>query len=272
MTHRPCPTAEAETDASYWNMVGTEWAGGRDHLWRTHADVVNTALCRRWLPTGHIRRLLKTDAFDEATGDGLWPLLATRADRVEAMDRAWTVAAQARTRHDEMSVTVTDVRALPYADDSFDAVVSNSTLDHFEDVTDIERSLCELHRVLAPGGRLLLTLDNPAHPVVAVRNTLPFGLLRRVGLVPYYVGVTLDAASAGPLLERLGFRVVETTAVLHCPRVVAVPVARLVNRLAPDSMWARGLLRGLNAFEWLERLPTRRRTGHFVAVLCEKIG
>ena len=266
------PTPDAATDSSYWNMVGTEWADGRDHLWRAHADAVNTALCRRWLPSGHIRRLLKTDAFDEAVGDGLWPLLATRANHVETVDRAWTVATQARARQQGMSVTVTDVRALPYADDSFDAVVSNSTLDHFEDVTDIERSLRELHRVLTPGGRLLLTLDNPAHPVVAVRNVLPLHLVQRAGLVPYYVGVTLDAASAGRLLERLGFRVVETTAVLHCPRVVAVPFARLINRLAPDSMWTRGLLRGLNAFEWLERLPTRQRTGHFVALLCEKTG
>jgi SAM-dependent methyltransferase len=66
-----------------------------------------------------------------------------------------------------------DLRELPFADGSFEAIASVSTLDHIGmDNTDygsreppsddpdheVARALGELHRVLRPGGRLLLTV------------------------------------------------------------------------------------------------------------------
>src|SRR5204863_6785753 len=54
----------------------------------------------------------------------------------------------------------------------------------------VRTGLAELRRVLSPHGRLVVTLDNGLNPVVALRNRLPLGILRRVGAVPYFVGVT----------------------------------------------------------------------------------
>ncbi|MET0418276.1 MAG: class I SAM-dependent methyltransferase, partial [Actinoplanes sp.] len=51
-----------------------------------------------------------------------------------------------------------DVRALTYDDDSFDIVVSSLVLMWLEDV---EATLCELHRVTRPGGRLIVALMHP---------------------------------------------------------------------------------------------------------------
>ena len=73
---------------------------------------------------------------------------------------------------------------------------------------------------------------------------------------------------ATAVLERIGFRVIEVTAILHCPRVLAVPVARLADAAGPR--WPPRLLRTLARFEHADRWPTRFRTGHFVAVLSEK--
>lgn len=257
-------------ESGYWNEVAGDWRTGRDRLWRAHADAVNVALCRRWLPATGGGRILKTDAFDEAVGTGLWPVLATSAARVHVMDHALAIALDAHARYQGMPVTVNDARALPFAAGSFDCVVSNSTLDHFADAGDIARSLGEFHRVLVPGGRLLLTLDNAAHPLVAVRNALPNSWLTRVGLVPYVVGATVGPSGAADLVARVGFRVLDVTAILHCPRVLAVPFARLVNRLSPSGHASSAFLRMLGAFEGAERWPTRFRTGHFVAVLGEK--
>lgn len=44
---------------------------------------------------------------------------------------------------------------LPMADDRYDYVISLNTLEH---IFDVEASLCELHRVLANGGRLVVTV------------------------------------------------------------------------------------------------------------------
>jgi SAM-dependent methyltransferase len=253
-----------------WNTVGDAWQDGRDSLWRAHSDAVNVALCRQWLPASACGRLLKTDLFDEATGDGLIGALQDRARRVVGVDYALSVAAGARARRRAGDVMVADVRRLPFADHSFDAVVSNSTLDHFAHASDIGRSLRDLHRILVPGGRLILTLDNGSHPLVALRNALPIGLLMRAGLVPYYVGQTLRPAPLADLLERSGFRVVEMTAVLHCPRVLVIPLARLASRRGSSSAAARWLLHVARLCEYAERLPTRFLTGHFVAVLAQR--
>ena len=66
-----------------------------------------------------------------------------------------------------------DVRDLPYPDGSFDTVVAASTLEHVgmdttaygapgarsaEPAAEVDRALSELTRVLAPGGRLLVTV------------------------------------------------------------------------------------------------------------------
>jgi len=254
----------------YWNDIADGWRHDRDHVWRAHSDAVNVALCRRWLPRTPDGRLLKTDLFDEATGVGLLGALGDHARRVEGIDRSLSVAGRARARQGRLCVTVTDVRDLPFAAHSFDTVVSNSTLDHFPNAGDIARSLSELRRVMVDGGRLVITLDNAWHPLVALRNALPVTWLIRLGLVPYYVGRTLGPRAASELLEQLGFRVLAVTAVLHCPRVAMVPLARLAGRRGGASARARLFLRLTWMFEHAERLPTRLYTGHFVALLAVK--
>lgn len=52
-------------------------------------------------------------------------------------------------------------RRLPFAADSFDLILSPSTLDHFPDSDDLGVSLKEIAWVFAPAGRLIITLDNP---------------------------------------------------------------------------------------------------------------
>jgi ubiquinone/menaquinone biosynthesis C-methylase UbiE len=104
-----------------------------------------------------------------------------------------------------------DVRRLPFADATFDAVVSLSTLDHFDLHTDIETSLAELVRVLRPGGTLILTLDNLANPIIALRAVLPFRLLQAAGVVPYEIGRTCGPRRLGRFVTRAGLEVVETS-------------------------------------------------------------
>lgn len=55
------------------------------------------------------------------------------------------------------NVQQADISALPFADASFDAVICSSVLYH-EWVKDVAGALRELHRVLRPGGLLLVNL------------------------------------------------------------------------------------------------------------------
>jgi SAM-dependent methyltransferase len=260
-------THDAET--RYWNRVGEAWTIGAplDRLWREHSDAVNGALLERWLPE-RAGLVLKTDLFDEAVGSGLMGGLERRG-RAFGIDTSIAIARSAVERSELRRAACADVRQLPFGDAGFDAAVSNSTLDHFGSFEELALSLRELQRVLRPGGVLLLTLDNPVNPLVALRNALPFPLLNRVGLVPYYVGVTCGPRRLRRLLEAVGFQVSAMDAVLHCPRVLAVALCRAVER--SDSAWARRVtLRLLGACEALSGWPLRYLTGHFVAVRAIK--
>ncbi|WP_245872861.1 class I SAM-dependent methyltransferase [Deinococcus planocerae] len=70
--------------------------------------------------------------------------------------RRWIRAGRAEVRQGEVSV-------LPYGDGCFDAVLSVNTVYFWPDP---ERALSEIHRVLKPGGRLLLGY----HPAAGLKN------------------------------------------------------------------------------------------------------
>jgi SAM-dependent methyltransferase len=224
---------------------------------------VNAALLKRWLSDVHVQRLLKTDAFDEACSEGLFNSLASHADSVISIDISTATLAAAQAHYPALKTAVADVRRLPFEDEIFDVIVSNSTLDHFASLAELKLAIGELHRILRPGGRLLLTLDNPLNPVVALRNALPFAWLNRIGLVPYYVGVTCGPAKLRHMLQRLGFDVSEVSAVLHTPRAIAVALGRTMSSGSPAS---RRFLKSLMRFEQLAQLPTRFLTGYYIAI------
>jgi SAM-dependent methyltransferase len=175
----------------------------------------------------------------------------------------------ARSRNAEIRGFCADTRTLPFKDGSFDVIVSNSTLDHFENGRDLMASLKECHRVLRVEGRLMLTLDNLANPIIALRQLLPFSLLNRLKIVPYYVGCTLTPRRLRLSLDQLGFQIEELGMVMHCPRALAVGFCRIVARYGSPQQQRR-FLNALMAFERLSRWPTTALTGYFIAVYAVK--
>jgi SAM-dependent methyltransferase len=256
-------------ESHYWGTIAADWAEHPQSLWRVHCDAVNLELLGRWLPDERPRLLLKTDAFDEACGDGLSSFLQEKAEYTLIIDVAFAALTLARVRHGSLCVIGADTRCLPFANGVFDVIISTSTLDHFRSRDEIVASLREFRRVLRPAGFLFLTLDNPTNPLIKLRNALPFRLLNRLGIVPYYVGATYGPHGLTDVLREVGFDVREIGAVMHCPRVLAVAVSRLLERYTGQKTHRR-FLHFLLAFERLSRWPTRFFTGHFVAVRAVK--
>lgn len=268
----------ATEPSDYWDSIVAAWPPTVAHrLWRAHSDAVNAALLRRWLPAQPGSRILKTDLFDEAIGAGLYAELAARAGHVVGIDVAPTAIRAATERYPQLDARVADVRALPFAANTFDAVLSNSTLDHFDSLDQLILATTELCRVVRPGGRLILTLDNRQNPVVALRTSMSFRLVSRLGIVPYYVGKTCGRRRMVGILERCGMAVQDTAAVMHCPPKLAGSLAarrrtsaigRRTSAIAADEL-ERYLARVLR-FESLGSSPLRYFTGHFVAALAIK--
>lgn len=270
MRDTPASPDADDTASDYWNTVGHSLANGPpDTLWRAHSDTTNERLLARWLPRGRYGMALKTDLFDESVGAGLYPLLSRHAGEVHGIDIADACITAAGERYPEMRARRADVRELPYANGYFDCIVSNSTLDHFENAAHIDAGLRELYRVAQPGADIFVTLDNLQNPIIWLRDLIPFRWLQRLGVLPYFVGATTTRAGLCRKLAEAGFEVRATAAVLHCPRVLAIPLSRLLQRYGSPRAQARwlGLL---TAFEWLGRTPLRFFSGHFVAVHASK--
>ena len=255
---------------NYWNSVSETFVlEEQQSLWRIHSDQINISLLEDWLSDRRIAEVLKTDLFDEAVSQGLYPFLREHADVVHGIDVSPESVERAKNRFPELNALSADVRNLPFNSERFDLIVSNSTLDHFRSKDDIDVGLRELFRVLKTGGELFVSLDNLQNPIVGLRSMLPYRLLKTLHLVPYFVGKTHGRRGLTKALERAGFSVLETRAIMHCPRVLAVAVAGyLQKRISHKSQ--RRFLAFLAGFESLARLPTRFFTGHFVAVHAVK--
>jgi len=135
-------------------------------------------------------------AVDIGAGTGLLTLpLAERGVRVWAVDISpsmcdYLCAKAASARRDDVEVIVGSAVSLPLVDGCADLVVSNYCFHHLSHA-DKRRALAEAHRVLRPGGRIVLgdvmfalALGQPRDrrvlrdKVVAMTRKGPAGILR----------------------------------------------------------------------------------------------
>ena len=108
--------------------------------------------------------------LDLGSGAGTDSLIAAQmvapAGRVTGIDMTPAMLSKARAAAAEMGATnvefvESEAEQLPFADGSFDVVVSNGVIDL---IPDKDAVFAELHRVLTPGGRLQIadvTIQNP---------------------------------------------------------------------------------------------------------------
>jgi SAM-dependent methyltransferase len=241
-------------------------AGREPRIWRLHSDTVNAAFLRRALSGRHFRSALKTDLFDETVTDGIVPVIREAANEVTGIDFSSDVVDRAKRRDPRLTTRAADIRQLPFEDGSFDLVVSFSTIDHLGSLEEMQGAVLELARVLSPEGTLVLTVDNKLNPIVAIRGLLPGPAMRRLGLVAYPVGPSVGPRRLEEFVRRAGLRSHVQDALMHCPRLPAVALAR---RLRSSRSQTR-FLRTARRFEALDRLPSRYLTGYFAAVIANR--
>ena len=97
-------------------------------------------------------RVLKTDAYNEARG--IHPIV-DQWSAAEVVEKNRQMLAKARNRWPEKHKQLHrgDIRALPFASESFDLVLDLSTIDH---VAKWQNVLEEYARILKPGGKILI--------------------------------------------------------------------------------------------------------------------
>ncbi|WP_233267107.1 class I SAM-dependent methyltransferase [Tomitella fengzijianii] len=150
-------------------------------------------------------RIVVDAGFGEGYGAAL---IAGAAAGVLGVDYDATATAHVARRYPSVQVTRGNLAALPVADDAVDAVVNLQVIEH---LWDQEQFLRECHRVLAPGGRLLISTP----------NRITFSPGRDTPLNPFHTR-ELNAAELTELLVGAGFAVESMRGVHHGPRLAAL--------------------------------------------------
>lgn len=251
--------------------MDVDWDREWERAWKAHPDnpwfQYQADVYAGWIgPMGPIR-VLKTDAFDEACGFA--PFGAAAADaRIVYMDASPRILAVARRAGRAVRACATDARQLAFGPGVFDLVFSPSTLDHFDEPSAIARAVAELAATVRPGGRLLITLDNPANPLLRLRGAIYRRTGAVGGVIPFPMGRSLSRRALADVVAEAGLQVLESGYLLHGPRVVGLWLGEWAAR-GGHSGAARALRTLLGRFDRVAAaLPTRPWSGHFVVADC----
>lgn len=190
--------------AGRYDRVNRFLSFGQDRRWRKAAV--------KLLPSEHSRVL------DLATGTGDLAFAVSRAlgvKEVIGLDRSLEMLNVARSKVSERSdirveFLYGDALNLPFPDASFDVVTMGFGIRNVEDP---DQCLREMHRVLTPGGRvIILEFSRPVNPILRVghavymRYVLPFigGLLTgQVSAYRYLAQSVATFPSGKAFLDRL---------------------------------------------------------------------
>ena len=209
-------------------------------------------------------RILKTDLWDEAKNTRILQWAASRGARVFGVDVSAPIARDARRRFGSMPLrgAVADVRALPFRDAAFDAVYSMGTVEHFDET---EQAVCEIRRVLRPGGIAVIGVPNRHDPFL--RPALA-ALLQSLDWYSYGYEKSYSRRAWRGILERAGFDVLDQSGILFMPGWL-----RMLDLWCHTS--ARPLTRltriAIAPFVWLHRrVPATHRYGYLLASVARR--
>ncbi|QBJ95187.1 class I SAM-dependent methyltransferase [Rhodococcus sp. ABRD24] len=144
--------------------------------------------------------------LEAGSGEGYGAnMIADVATSVTGLDYDISAVEHVRARYPRVEMLHGNLAELPLGDGSVQTVVNFQVIEHLWDQAQFLR---ECHRVLAPGGELL----------VSTPNRITFSPGRDTPLNPFHTR-ELNAAELSELLVEAGFRVAVMTGVHHGPRL-----------------------------------------------------
>lgn len=189
-------TADYALDCLRRYSLGYWLIGGPDYGRSVEYPIVS-----RLLGAQPGERLLDVGAGRMAEFGGL---MATRGLQVTAIDPRDDVGVEARPV-DGLRVLRADARELGFADGEFHRVSAISTIEHIEEGDDL--AMAELARVLAPGGRLVVTL--PYNPLKRAEIFSREEIYGRKGSRVFFEHIYDEDALQARIIEPTGLRLAE---------------------------------------------------------------
>jgi SAM-dependent methyltransferase len=212
--------------------------------------------------------ILKTDLWDEAKNTRILAWAHARGARAYGVDISAPTVVQARAAFSAvppapgLCSAVGDVRELPFVDNSFDAVYSMGTIEHFDET---EHAVTEIARVLKPGGRAIVGVPNRHDPFL---RPLMATAMQALGIYGYGHEKSYSRKNLRLMLQRSGLEVVAETAILFIPGWLRIVDLACYSWCRPLAAVTGALVRPFVFLD--EHVPAVRRHGYMLATVVRK--
>ncbi len=243
----------------FWNEVGSSFPDLGGAASTVYYFENEKRLLKDHVPDLARCSMLKTDLWDEVKNTRILQWVRGQGATVYGVDISAPTTRQAVAAFKDRSLNaaVSDVRILPFADRSFDAIYSMGTIEHF---LDPETALREMFRVLRPGGRAVVGVPNRWDPFL---RPMLAAVMQKFGLYDYGYEKSFSRPVFRRMLEDAGFDVVAETSILFVPGWLRMADLALHSYCRP---LARLTSLALKPFVWLDaHVPAVRRHGYLLA-------
>ena len=179
----------------FWSDVGVRFPdlGGAAST-RLYAENERRLFSEHLAPLAGVR-LLKTDLWDEIKNTRILAWASRHGALAYGLDISLPTVLKAGhafgSGSERLRGVAADIRTVPFADASFDAIYSMGTIEHFEET---ERAIEEIARVLRPGGRAIVSVPNRWDPFL---RPLLATALQALGLYAYGYEKSYTAGHCG---------------------------------------------------------------------------
>jgi SAM-dependent methyltransferase len=230
------------------------------------------ALLERSLGSLRGKRVLKLDLWNEAFNTRILDWMREQGAEVVGLDlsRVVTFTARRNARRSlgnnngghAPALLRADIRELPFADGSFDAVYTMGTIEHIDEYREAIR---EVHRVLKPGGRAVIGVP---HKWDLFLRPLMVRVLDAFGQYLYAPEKSFSASELRRDVEQTGLKVIERTGILTLPGLLRMADLFFYTRNIPLYRLSPLFLAPFQYAETRWRWPGR--FGYLLTVIADK--
>lgn len=251
-------------DYNFWDEIASSYSPSAvKSPFRDYGEANFFTLTDRWCSNLEGKSVLLTDLSDEYAGKNLYISKIARKNNVTGIDISEAITTGARKNLEiegiPLRCIVADAITLPFKPESFDLILSPSTIDHCPKRL-LPRALKGFKRVLKKEGQIIISFHNGHCVSMHVRKPnwcFP---------AEFYSMKELK-----DIFHKVGLRVESVTAINH------VPFLNITEGIVPHICWEdKNILKflcrqGLGALNLLERVPTKWLTGTHLAFDLRKV-
>lgn len=212
------------------------------------------------------KKILKLDLWNEAVNTRILNWMDCQGADTYGMDISHITASRAQrnslSSNGRLRIMQSDIRFIPFANNSFDFVYTMGTIEHVEEYENVVQ---EIHRVLKTGGRTIIGVP---HKWDIFLRPLLVKVLDLFGKYLYSPEKSMGASELKRIVERSALRVRCRTGLMLMPGFIRLADLYFYTRgiplhkLTPLLLWP---------FEQLEsRREWTRKLGYLLVVIAEK--